>query len=287
MKILRVVLKMIIWIAAIVLLAAVIGVICSQRLTVKEYTEALDGVDGDVKIVFLSDLHGREFGNKNAQLVELIKEQNPDIITVTGDIINREADNDEIDRMCAFLRQLSAIAPTYFSIGNHEDDYFAKHGTGMLDDICKMGITVLECEYQDITVNGTTFRLGGMSELAYYGGDGKYDPKAEPFLTEYCDTELPKAMLSHRPETFGFRYALQDWDVDLVLSGHTHGGLVRLPIVGGLFAPIQGMFPYFSYGEYTEYDSKMIITSGLAGYGRFPRMYNPPEIAVVTLTAKG
>lgn len=287
MKILRVILKIIIWLAFIVLSAAAIGILCSQRLTVKEYTEALDGVDNDVKIVFLSDLHGREFGDGNRKLIELIREQNPDIIAVTGDLINRDADAKEIAEMSSFMSCLPEIAPTYFSIGNHEEAYFAEHGEDFLDDIRATGIEVLECKYKDLTVNGTTFRLGGMSELAYYGGDGKYDPKAETFLTGYCDTELPKVILSHRPEAFGFKYALQDWDVDLVLSGHTHGGLVRLPIIGGLVAPIQGWFPYFSYGEYVEYGSKIIITSGLAGYEGFPRMYNPCEICVVTLTAKG
>lgn len=287
MKLLKIIIKIIIWIAAIALLAAVIGVLCSQRLTVKEYTEALDGVNDDVKIVFVSDLHGKEFGENNIKVAELIRAQKPDMIAVIGDLIDRDSDADDVEKMCSFMSMLPDVAPTYFTIGNHETSYMKEHGESILDKINYSGVTVLECEYEDLTINGTTFRLGGMSELAYYGGDGKYDPKAEPFLTEYCDTDLPKVMLSHRPEAFGFKYALQDWNVDLVLSGHTHGGLVRLPIVGGLFAPIQGIFPYFSYGEYTEYDSKIIITSGLAGYEGYPRMFNPPEISVVTLTAKG
>ena len=287
MKTLRIVIKTIGVILSLLLLAALIGIVWSQRLTAEEYSEELDGINGDVKIVFLSDLHGKEFGKNNVKVAELIREQQPDIIAVVGDLIDRNSDAEDIEKMCSFVSMLPDIAPTYFTIGNHEKNYFDKHGSGFLEELQKIGVTVLECEYEDLTVNGTTFRLGGMSELAYYGGDGKYDPKAEPFLKEYCDTDLPKVMFSHRPEAFGFKYALQDWDVDLVLSGHTHGGLVRLPVIGGLFAPIQGMFPYFYYGEYTEYNSKIIITSGLAGYEGFPRMYNPPEIAVVTLTAKG
>lgn len=286
MKIIVIVLKTVLGLILICCAFAIIGILCSQKLTVVEYTEKLDVIDGDVKIVFLSDLHGREFGDGNSKLIEQIEAQDPDIIAFVGDLINRNADAEEIENMLGFMKQLSEIAPTYFSIGNHETDFFSENGEGLLDDVRASGITVLECEYEDLTVNGTTFRLGGMSELAYYGGDGKYDPKAEPFLKDYCDTELPKVMLSHRPEAFGFKYACQDWDVDLILSGHTHGGLVRLPIVGGLMAPIQGWFPYFSYGEYQEYDSKIIITSGFAGYEGFPRMYNPPEISVVTLTAK-
>lgn len=287
MKILKMITKIILCFFAIALIAAIIGILCSQKLTVAEYTEPLEGVSGDVKIVFLSDIHGKEYGDGNSELLELVKEQKPDIIAVTGDLINRDADDEEIEKMCAFMEKLPAIAPTYFSIGNHETDYITENGDAILEKIGAAGVTVLDCEYEDLTLNGTTFRLGGMSQLAYYGGDGKYDPKAEPFLTEYCDTELPKVMLSHRPEAFGFKYACEDWDVDLILSGHTHGGLVRLPVIGGLVAPIQGLFPYFDYGEFTEYDSKIIITSGLAPYYWAPRIYNPPEICVVTLTAKG
>ena len=261
MKIFKMILKVIVIIIVAVIVAAAIGILCSQKLTVAEYTEVLDGVDGEVKIVFLSDLHGREFGDGNSKLIDLIKAQNPDMIAIVGDLINRNSDAEEIESMFVFVRQLPSIAPTYFTIGNHENDYFSHHDDGLLDDVREAGITVLECDYEDLTVNGTTFRLGGMSELAYYGGDGKYDPKAEPFLTEYCDTDLPKVMLSHRPEAFGFKYALQDWDVDLILSGHTHGGLVRLPIAGGLVAPIQGFLPYFSCDEYQEYDSRIIISS--------------------------
>lgn len=287
MKILKMILKIFLCLFLIALIAALIGILCSQKLTAAEYTEELEGVSGDVRFVFLSDLHGKEYGDANCELVELVKAQKPDIIAVAGDLINRDADDEEIDKMCEFLKTLPEIAPTYFTIGNHETDYIAENGDDVLNKIRAAGITVLDCEYEDLTINGTTFRLGGMSQLAYYGGDGKFDPQAEPFLAEYCNTDLPKVMLSHRPEAFCFRYACESWDVDLILSGHTHGGLVRLPIIGGLVAPIQGLFPDFYYGEYTEYDSKVIITSGLAGYYWAPRMYNPPEICVVTLTAKG
>ena len=287
MKILKMLLKIIIILAVLAVIAATIGIACSQKLTAAEYTEPLEGVAGSVKIVFLSDLHGREFGDGNCELTELIKEQKPDIIAVVGDLINRDSGDEEIEKMCAFLEKLPEIAPTYFSIGNHEADYISESGDDVLNMIRAADVTVLDCEYEELTINGTTFRLGGMSQLAYYGGDGKYDPEAEAFLTDYCDTELPKVMLSHRPEAFCFKYACRDWDVDLIFSGHTHGGLVRLPVIGGLVAPIQGLFPDFYYGEYSEYNSKIIITSGLAGYYWAPRMYNPPEICVVTITAKG
>ena len=278
-------LKLIIVLAAAVLIFITVGIVLSRKLSVKEYTQKLDGIKGEVKIVFISDLHCRQLGGDNEELAELIRAQKPDIIAFTGDLISRGSKSDKVEKMCEFMQKLRDIAPTYFSLGNHERDYLAENGSGLLQKLRDMGIHVLECEYEDLSVNGSTFRLGGMSERAYYGGDGKYDPDAEPFLRDYCETELPKIMLSHRPEAFGFKYACQDWDVDLILSGHTHGGLIRLPLIGGLVAPMQGLFPDFYYGEYELYETKMIITSGLAGYGFVPRIYNPCEICAVTLTS--
>lgn len=272
---------------ALAVLFSAAGLVASAGLRTTRYTEAFDSAQGDVNIVFLSDVHCRSFGRDQSRLLSLVREQEPDLIAVTGDLISRGSSDAQVEKACDFLAALAQIAPTYFSIGNHETNYIAEHGDAVLDRFRASGAIVLECAYEDLEIRGTRFRLGGMSELAYYGGDGKYDPKVEPFLTEYCATELPKVMLSHRPEAFCFKYACQDWDVDLILSGHTHGGLIRLPFIGGVIAPIQGFFPDVYYGEYQLYDSTMIVTSGLAGYEFFPRMFNPPEICVVTLCAKG
>lgn len=287
MKAIKMIFSVLMYLVIIAIALILTGILCSQKLTVAEYTAPLECASGEVKIVFLSDLHGEKYGKGNCELTDLIRAQEPDIIAVTGDLINRDADAEEIENACTFMEKLPEIAPTYFSIGNHETDYIAENGEEVLDRIRATGVTVLECEYEDLTINGTELRLGGMSELAYKGADGEYDPAAEKFLSDFCNTDLPTVLLSHRPEAFCFKYACREWPVDLILSGHTHGGLVRLPIIGGLVAPIQGLFPDFYYGEYTEYDSKVIITSGLAGYYWAPRMYNPPEICVVTLTAKG
>lgn len=268
-----------------------VGILCSLRLKVTEYEVPVSGAQGDVRIVFFSDLHCHahhlRFGEDYEKLVRTVEAQEPDLIVIPGDLINRSSS--EIDDKAAgrLIRALTQIAPVYFSYGNHEQDYLAD-GWSMLPNVVEAyGGHILECAYEDMCINGTRFRLGGMSELAYYGGNGKYDPDAEAFLTDYCDTDIPKVMLSHRPEAFCFKHACYDWDVDLILSGHTHGGMLRLPFIGGVVAPIQGLFPKVDYGEYTFYDTKMIVTSGLAGYEGIPRIYNPSEICVVTLTAKG
>lgn len=278
-------------IISIILIAAVVvavwGILSSIKIETEEYVQEYEAVNGDVKIAALSDLHCRVFGEDNKELIALLEEQQPDIIVLAGDMINRDSNEKNIKKVCEFISQLPCIAPTYFSLGNHESDYIDENGDSFLNKVREAGATVLECEYEDLTVNGTTFRLGGMSELAYKDGSGKYDSLAEKFLTDYCSTDLPKIMISHRPEAFCFKFACKEWDVDLILSGHTHGGLIRLPVIGGVIAPIQGWFPDVYYGEYEFYGTRMIVTSGLAGYYWAPRMFNPPEICVITLTGKG
>lgn len=265
---------------------AVAGILCSQKLEVTEYDVPMQNICSDVRIAFLSDLHCKEYGEGNTELIDLIEEQKPDIIALMGDFINRNSSDDEIKKTCELFAALQGIAPTYFTYGNHETAYMNEIDDALIDSIKKTGVRILDCEYEDLMVNGNIFRLGGMSQLAYRGGDGKFIASSEQFLTDYCDTKLPTVMLSHRPEAFVFNEAYYDWQVDLVLSGHTHGGLVRLPVIGGLCAPIQGMFPEVYYGEYEFGYIRMIVTSGLAGYGWVPRMFNPPEICVVTLTAE-
>lgn len=261
-----------------------IGLLCFQSLVVTEYTVALDGIQGNsIRVVLLSDLHERLFGEKNCELINLVRMQNPDIIVLAGDLFSLTATEEEILQAYDFASQLVRIAPTYYSRGNHESEYVQIHGEAVLDRFIQAGIILLNDEYLDLNVNGSTIRLGGMDRYAYRNGANQFDPDAEKFLLSYCNTDLPTVLLSHRPEAFSFKRACSEWDIDLILSGHTHGGLVRLPFVGGLVAPIQGFFPKTVYGEYTFYDTKMIVTSGLAGYGNLPRVFNPPEVCVITL----
>ena len=281
---------MILYFAFAVILFLTLGILCSLRLKVTEYEVPISGVQGEVRIVFLSDLHCRahhlRFGKDYERIVCTVEAQEPDLIVIPGDLINRNST--EIDDKAAgrLIRDLTRIAPVYFSYGNHEREYLAD-GWSMLTNVVEAyGGHILECAYEDMCINGTRFRLGGMSERAYKGGDGKFDPTAEAFLTEFCDTPIPKVLLSHRPEAIFFNYGCSEWDVDLVLSGHTHGGMLRLPFVGGLVAPNQGLFPNVDRGEYEFFGTKMLVTSGIAGYNGIPRIYNPSEICVVTLKSE-
>ena len=250
------------------------------QTTTYEFTSSK--ISEPVRFVFLSDLHCRNFGKHNQELCKCIADQKPDFIALVGDIINRSSTKNEIDEVCSFIKDLTKIAPVYYSLGNHEEQYISTNGDEVLQQIESASAILLNDTYIDVDVHGQSLRLGGMVKLAYLAVE-KEEDEANIFLDNFCNTDRLKIMLNHRPEGFYFGDACQVWSVDFILSGHTHGGLIRLPFIGGLYAPIQGAFPEVYYGEYKFENNLMVITSGLAGHGMIPRINNPPEIVVIDL----
>ena len=250
------------------------------QTTTYEFTSSK--ISEPVRFVFLSDLHCRTFGKHNKELCKCIADQKPDFIALVGDIINRSSTKNEIDEVCSFIKDLTKIAPVYYSLGNHEEQYISTNGDEVLQQIESASAILLNDTYIDVDVHGQSLRLGGMIKLAYLAVE-KEEDEANIFLDNFCNTDRLKIMLNHRPEGFYFGDACQVWSVDFILSGHTHGGLIRLPFIGGLYAPIQGAFPEVYYGEYKFENNLMVITSGLAGHGMIPRINNPPEIVVIDL----
>ena len=250
------------------------------QTTTYEFTSSK--ISEPVRFVFLSDLHCRNFGKHTQELCKCIADQKPDFIALVGDIINRSSTKNEIDEVCSFIKDLTKIAPVYYSLGNHEEQYISTNGDEVLQQIESASAILLNDTYIDVDVHGQSLRLGGMIKLAYLAVE-KEEDEANIFLDNFCNTDRLKIMLNHRPEGFYFGDACQVWSVDFILSGHTHGGLIRLPFIGGLYAPIQGAFPEVYYGEYKFENNLMVITSGLAGHGMIPRINNPPEIVVIDL----
>lgn len=250
------------------------------QTTTYEFTSSK--ISEPVRFVFLSDLHCRNFGKHNQELCKCIADQKPDFIALVGDIINRSSTKNEIDEVCSFIKDLTEIAPVYYSLGNHEEQYISTNGDEVLQQIESASAILLNDTYIDVDVHGQSLRLGGMIKLAYLAVE-KEEDEANIFLDNFCNTDRLKILLNHRPEGFYFGDACQVWSVDFILSGHTHGGLIRFPFVGGLYAPIQGAFPEVYYGEYKFENNLMVITSGLAGHGMIPRINNPPEIVVIDL----
>lgn len=251
-----------------------------------EYTVMIDAQNTLLRIVLLSDLHGKSFGRENSRLIAKIQEQTPDVIFLDGDMIDRSADPADVQELLRLIERLHEIAPVYFAPGNHELEYM-QTDTSLLTQVTEAGAVIVNNSYVDVTIAGQPLRIGGTMGHAFYFGRSEEEFSSSPeyqFLKAFEDTDVPKICLAHMPDTFIFNGAYNLWNVDLVLSGHTHGGLIRLPFIGGMYAPMQGWFPeydrgYFLLGEHMQ----MVISAGLSGHGVIPRINNPPEIVVIDL----
>lgn len=272
---------------AAVLASAVSAVICSRELKVTEYDVGIDGLTSPARVVVISDLHSKEYGNDNSTLLALIAAQHPDAVFAVGDMINRSADEEDILQFLELLVKLQEIAPVYYSPGNHESDYMADRDSGLLGRVSATGVTVLLDEYVETQLGGSTVRIGGTMGHYYryeWSEEQKNDPPDYAMQEEIGSTDVPSIVLMHMPENMIADSARKNWNADLYISGHTHGGVVRLPLIGGLVAPTQGLFPKYDQGFFTvDGRLKLIITSGLAGYGPIPRIFNRPEICVIDM----
>lgn len=272
---------------AAVLASAVSAVVCSRELKVTEYDVGIDGLTSPARVVVISDLHSREYGEDNSALLALIAAQHPDAVFAVGDMINRSADEEDILQFLELLVKLQEIAPVYYSPGNHESDYMTDRDSGLLGRVSATGVTVLLDEYVETQLGGNTVRIGGTMGHYYryeWSEEQKNDPPDYAMQEEIGSTDVPSIVLMHMPENMIADSARKNWNADLYISGHTHGGVVRLPLIGGLVAPTQGLFPKYDQGFFTvDGRLKLIITSGLAGYGPIPRIFNRPEICVIDM----
>ncbi len=253
-----------------------------------EYTINLSGLSGSAKVVVISDLHGKEYGKDNKRLLAKISEQNPDAIFVVGDMLDDSDAENCFSETTKLLTELLDIAPVYFSYGNQEKEYSDDIIDRFENTITENGIIVLDDSFVDCEIGGQKIRIGGTMGHAFPFGRTKEDfenSSEYTFLKDMEKTDLPTIVLAHMPDTFIFNGAYNYWsNIDLVVSGHTHGGVVRLPFAGGLYAPMQGLFPEYDYGFYMLGEKMMmLITSGLSGYKFIPRFFNLPEICVLNL----
>ena len=276
------------WILAAAVLACAASVYISyQVLTVSRYPLHSDKLSAGVRLVLLTDLHNNTFGKGNTRLVETVRREDPDLIVLCGDLVNQgEADTSVAEE---FIRSLSAIAPVYASYGNHERTHQRNFGSDFTALYTAAGATMLESEWTDLTVNGQRLRLGGvygfcLPEEALGPGD-VLGPEAG-FLRQMQDTDALTVLLCHFPLAWIAYGGLEGWDLDVVLSGHAHGGQVRLPWIGGLYAPDQGWFPGREAGAYLSRDGEraMVLSQGLGSdWVGIPRFNNPCEVVTVDL----
>lgn len=268
-----------------IFLYVVISIFCSYFcLKSTKYVIENDKITSAITIVQLTDIHSRLFGYKNEKLISEIKRNNPDIIVITGDMINAEENN--IGQLYELILKLNDIAQVYVSLGNQEIEYMERTGIDLEKNISEKGAVVLNKNYRDVQVNRQKVRMGG---IYGYCLPERYHLNEDEvkFLREFEATDSYKILLSHLPyawRNYGFT---ADYDINLIFSGHVHGGQVIFPVIGGLYDPEFGFFPGKLKGIYYENNTVIVLSSGLGdGKEKLPRFNNIPEIAVAKIIAK-
>ena len=233
--------------------------------------ESFDGF----KIVQLSDLHGAEFGEDGMGLVEKVKELEPDMIALTGDFVTDEGDLAAVEKLAA---RLVKLCPVYFVSGNHE------FGSGLAIEVRNIleraGVKYLSNEYLTISRGEDGILLGGVEDPLAYADMLSPDELAQKMNDAAPDAF--KILLGHR------NYWMTEYPelpVDLIFCGHAHGGLIRIPGVGGLIGTDRRLFPDFDAGEYNNGRYTLIVSRGLGNSVSIPRIFNRPEIVCVELSS--
>jgi predicted MPP superfamily phosphohydrolase len=275
--------KLIALLLCLVIVSGAFVVYSNFKIETTEYTienpdlpKSFDGY----KIVHLSDLHNAEFGKNNKNLIKIIKEEKPDAVFVTGDTIDGFYTNTTIP--IDLFKEVLKICDVYFIVGNHEIRSDANIYFEFLDKLTEIGITVLKDESTYIEKSGEKFQVIGLNDASNYKANynDNYKEEIVKTINNLDDKECFSVLLSHHPELFD-DYAKTY--VDLVFSGHAHGGQFRLPFIGGIIAPEQGLFPEFDAGVFTENNTTMVVSRGLGNSIVPVRINNSPEIVVVTL----
>lgn len=229
------------------------------------------------KIAHVSDLHNAVFGRKNERLLSLIRAAEPDIIAITGDLIDSR--HTDIDSALAFVEAAAEIAPVYYVTGNHESRLDFDE---IEPRLIAAGARVLRNEAEDIGHGGERIRLAGIDDPSFIRTGGTSEERAAAELEQLGDGGGTfTVLLSHRPELVEV-YA--EYGAGLVLSGHAHGGQVRLPLLGGLYAPGQGLLPEYDSGLYSLGETQMVVSRGLGNSVAPLRVNNRPELVIVTLS---
>lgn len=273
-----------------VLIVSVLVILCigiwtlwgNTALEVNEYEIVSDRIPeafSGFRIAQVSDLHNAEFGEGNEKLIELLSQTNPDMIVITGDLIDSR--HTDIEIALEFARHAIKLAPVYYVIGNHEARVREYEDLKM--GLAEAGVIVLEDQKVQITREGESITLIGIDDPSFqedylFGDAASVTSSALSELQNESDGYT--VLLAHRPELFE---TYVDAGVDLVFSGHAHGGQFRLPFIGGLVAPNQGFFPEYDAGLFSEGSTTMIVSRGV-GNSIIPiRFNNRPEIVVAEL----
>ena len=273
------------FITPLIFLAILIGMVCAaiwninyckNNFEVNFYQIDSMRVSSGVRIVVISDVHLSEYGKDNCDLVGAVRALEPDIIVSAGDLVTYG--NPDYENMLSLCRQLVEIAPTYGVMGNHEDEKTYVEMDGELRTrFAETGMKLLINSKETIKIRNNEIELigvnGGCEEFDLYGGKKLMEKLPENH------TAL-RVCVAHVPTLF--RDRLADYDFDIGIAGHTHGGLIRLPMIGGLYSAEEGFRPEFDGGLYDlKNGATLFVSRGLGNSGKIPRFNNTPELAVI------
>lgn len=238
------------------------------------YTYQNYKISSRVRTVVIADLHLKEFGKGNSDLLNRVEELEPDFITLAGDMFLYGSNiYDPVYELC---EKLSLIAPTYYAMGNHELSEILNNGIALRQKLPETGVTLLHDSFVVVDIKGNEFVIGGLSQSR--DGIEKYAPR---FIERFTSAQGFRLLITHYPTNFDGYVEYED--IDLGISGHEHGGVVRLPIVGALYSADQGLFPDYTEGLIQMGMVPVVISRGLGDSYGFPRINNQPELVIIDI----
>lgn len=264
------------WILPVLAILVILTLIAlDERLILRTYTVASPKLTAEVRLAVVTDFHSSDNAD---DVVAMVASCAPDAVLLVGDLFDDDTQNRPPERTLSLMRQLSAQYPCYYVSGNHEA------WTGEMDALYQQtedaGVTVLRMSSGVLTVRGQRIALCGVPdpyEMVFSGAPDTEEQLRQAL--EDVDSADFTVLLAHRPELLA-KYA--QFPLDLVVSGHAHGGQVRIPgVLNGLYAPNQGWFPKLAGGAYTQDGTTLIVSRGLAVRTRLPRIFNRPEVVLV------
>lgn len=264
------------WILPVLAILVILMLIAlDERLTLRTYTVVSPKLTAEVRLAVVTDFHSSDNAD---DVVAMVASCAPDAVLMVGDMFDDDIANRPTERTLSLMRQLSAQYPCYYVSGNHEA------WTGEMDALYQQteeaGVTVLRMSSGVLTVRGQRIALCGIPdpyEMVFSGAPDTEEQLRQAL--EDVDSADFTVLLAHRPELLA-KYA--QFPLDLVVSGHAHGGQVRIPgVLNGLYAPNQGWFPKLAGGAYTQDGTTLIVSRGLAVRTRLPRIFNRPEVVLV------
>lgn len=264
------------WILPVLAILVILTLIAlDERLILRTYTVASPKLTAEVRLAVVTDFHSSDNAD---DVVAMVASCAPDAVLLVGDMFDDDTQNRPTERTLSLMRQLSAQYPCYYVSGNHEA------WTGEMDALYqqteKTGVTVLRMSSGVLTVRGQRIALCGIPdpyEMVFSGAPDTEEQLRQAL--EDVDSADFTVLLAHRPELLA-KYA--QFPLDLVVSGHAHGGQVRIPrVLNGLYAPNQGWFPKLAGGAYTQDGTTLIVSRGLAVRTWLPRIFNRPEVVLV------